>query len=170
MSHLRGKVITALTMLGCPAVSHRHVSSSKPHVLRAETLHVTDAGTQSAPQSQSGHVVTAHARSLHSLCTHLTWNKVDDTTLSRPVLRQKSHCEPHSSTHWWDRLTLQHTEGEVWVWQPATIISSCHYLPSHSQLRSQRQMHKHCAQVNMHKHTHKRKHTGNTRQEHTGLS
>lgn len=29
MSHLRGKVITALTMLGCPAVSHRHVSSSK---------------------------------------------------------------------------------------------------------------------------------------------
>lgn len=83
---------------------------------------------------------------------------MDDTILSKPVLRQKSLCEPHFSTHWWDRLTLQHTEGEVWVWQPATIISSCHYLPSHSQLCSQRQMHKHCMQANMHRHTHKHKH------------
>lgn len=99
---------------------------------------------------------------LTALCTHLTWNKVDDTILSKPVLRQKSHCEPHASTHWWDRLTLQHTEGEVWVWQPATIISSCHYLPSHSLLCSQRQMHKHCMQANMHKRTHK--HMRNTHQ------
>lgn len=106
------------------------------------------------------HVKTAHAHS--ALCTHLTWNKVDDTILSKPVPRQKSHREPHFSTHWWDRLTVQHTEREVWVWQPATIISSCHYLPSHSQLCSQRQMHKHCMQANMGKHTHKHKHMCNT--------
>lgn len=99
---------------------------------------------------------------LSALCTHLTWNKVDDTTLSEPVPRQKSHCEPHFSTHWWDRLTPRHTEGEVWVWQPATIISPCHYLPSHSQLCSRRQMRKHCMQANMHKHTHKHKHVCNT--------
>lgn len=95
---------------------------------------------------------------LTALCTHLTRNKVDNTILTKPVLRQKSHCEPHFSTHWWDRLTLQHTGGEVWVWQHTTIISSCHYLPSHSQLCSQRQMRKHCKEANMHKRTQKHKH------------
>lgn len=111
-----------------------------------------------APKARSSHRGKSCQDStspLVAMCTHLTWNKVDNTTQTKPILRQKSHCEPHFSTHWWDRLTLQHTEREVWVWQPTTIISSCHYLHSHSQLGSQRQVHKHCIQAKMHKHTHK---------------
>lgn len=132
---------SALTMSQCLPVTHRHVSSSQPHVSRAVTLPVTDAGTQSAPQSQSGIMSWQH---MPTHCIVCTWPGTKWTTQYYPSLRQKSHREPHFSTHWWDRLTLQHTEGEVWVWQPATIISSCHYLPGHSQLCSRRQMHKHC--------------------------
>lgn len=106
--------------------------------------------------TEGKHVNTAHAYSLH--CVH-TWpakkKKVDYTILSKPILRQKSHYEPHFSTNSWDNLTLQHAEGEVWVWQATTVISSCHYLPSHSQLCSQRQMHEHCMQANMHRRTQK---------------
>lgn len=142
-SDLRRKLVTVLTTLRIHPVTHRHVSS--PNLMCPGQQH---AGTQSAAQSQRGIMSRQHMPTHCIVYTvHLTWNKVDDTTLSKPVPRQKSHCEPHFSTHWWDRLTLQHTEGEVWVWQPATIISSCHYLPSHSQLCSQRQMHKHCMQA-----------------------
>lgn len=100
---------------------------------------------------------------LTALHTHLTRNKVDNTTLTKPVLRQKSHREPYSSAHWVDRLTPQQTEEEVWVWQPTATISSCHYLPSHSQLCSRRQLQKHCMQANIHN----PKEKTNTRTTHT---
>ncbi len=135
-------------------------SSSQLHVSRTVTLHVTEAGTQSASQSQSGIMSWQHMPAHYIVCT---WPGTKWTTQYYPSLRQKSHSEPHFSTHWWDRLTLRHTEGEVWVWQPATIISSCHYLPGHSQLCSQRQMHKHC----MRAHTHTSMHTNINICEHT---
>lgn len=107
-----------------------------------------------APKERSSHREKSCQGStchLPAMCTHLTWNKVDNTTPARSILRQKSHREPHFSTHWWDRLTPQHAGGEVWVWQHTTIISSCHYLPSRSQLCLQRRVHKHCTQAKMHK-------------------
>lgn len=122
LCHTRPKVISALTMLTRLPVTQRHVSSSKPAI----TLHV-----QPSCRAELCHDSICP---LNSMCTHLTWNKMDNTIQSKPIPRQKSHSEPYSSTHWWDRLTLQHTEGEVRVRQPATIISSCHYLPSYSQL------------------------------------
>lgn len=114
--------------------------------------------------TEEKHVNTAHAYSLH--CVHLTCNKVDYTILSKPILRQKSHNKPHFSTNWWDNLTPQHTEGEVWVWQPATIISFSHYLHS----RSQRRMRKHCMRANIHRLTQKHTHVDITCRKLTGLS
>lgn len=141
-------------------VTHWHVSYSKLHVCGPVTPHVTDPCTQSAATSQS-EIMTAHAHSVH--CVH-TWPGTKWTTRCHlsPGPRQKSHCELHSSTHWWDRLTPQQPQREVWVRQPTTIIPSCHYLPSHSLLCSPRQMHKRCARENIHKHRHQRKHVCDT--------
>lgn len=96
----------------------------------ANVEHVTEADIQRASQTQRGIMSTKHKPpSLH--CVH-TWPETKWTTQSYP--RQRCPWEPHFPTHWWDRLTLWLTVGEVWVWQAATIISSCHYLPSHSVL------------------------------------
>lgn len=66
---------------GTLAVTHRHVSSSSLMCPREIAPHVTDAGS---PVTRENHVNTPHAHSL-ALCTHLTWNKVDNTMLSKPV-------------------------------------------------------------------------------------
>lgn len=159
MSDWKGKVVTALKMFGLPWLTD--MCPPRTSCVQGSNT-VCNRCQPPSHREESCHDTTCP---LTALCTHLTWNKVDDTMPPMLVLRQKAHSEPHFPTHWWDRLTVLHTQGEVWVWQPATIISSCHYLPSHSQLCSQRQVHQCCT-----KHTNKHKHMCSTHKNHTALS
>lgn len=121
----------------CP---HQNLYPSGPATLYVDAGHSAESCDDST-----------HAHSIHH--AH-TWPETKWTTWRHPepILRQKSHREPRSLTHWWDRQTARHTEGEPWVWQPATIISSCHYLPSYSQSQSWSQGHG--TQSNTRRHTH----------------
>lgn len=54
--------------------------------------------TQKVGSSHRGKSCQDSTCPLTAMCTHLTWNKVDNTTLTKPVPRQKSHGEPHFNT------------------------------------------------------------------------
>lgn len=75
----------------CHSVAHTDANSLKCHLLGEAALqrHLSLPGKIKPWQPMS---------TQYPQCTHLTWNKVDNTTVSEPHLRHKSHCEPLFNT------------------------------------------------------------------------
>lgn len=101
----------------CHPVAHTHANSSKHHLLAKQRRKGA-----SVSQEKSSHDSMCP---LSSQCTHLTWNKVDNTTVSETLV------SPWTTLHHTDETGWHRSANRpvVWAWQPAALIPSCLYLP-----------------------------------------